>query len=101
MVATKFYYKYNVIEKDDNGKEISNKKYKNIDDLLGDIGFKYGIFSRSTIYRIQKKFFIDKYNNLEIYKIKEKIPHRIEKKVIFLSEDNNNDEFKNEIKNKD
>jgi hypothetical protein len=91
MVATKYFYKYNVIEKDENNKEIYNKKYKSIDDLLADIGYKYGIFSRSTIYRIQKKFFVDKYQNIEILKIKEQIPHRIEKKIVFLDEELKND----------
>lgn len=98
MVATKYFYKYNLIEKDENNEEINNKKYKCIDDLIGDIGYKYGIFSRSTIYRIQKKFFVDKYQNLEIYKIKEEIPHRIEKKIVFLNEELKNDNLNEELK---
>ena len=84
MVQTKYIYKLKLTETDDDGNTVFEGKYKSNDDLISEVGFKYAIFNRNTIYRIINKFTKEKHSNIQIEKIREIIPHRIEKRVIIL-----------------
>jgi len=84
MVASQYIYKLKFTEVDSEGKVIFENKYKSNDELIGDIGFKYAIFNRSTIYRIINRFLKVSHQNIRIDKIREIIPHKIIKTVILL-----------------
>lgn len=84
MAKSKFINRIKFTELDNEGNVIFENKYKTNDDLIADIGFKYAIFNRNTIYRIQKRYVVDSHQNIRIEKIREIIPHRIEKRVVFI-----------------
>lgn len=60
-------YKFKVIFFDDDQRP--DKNYKTKGDILGDIGFEFGIFNFSTLYRIQKGILKDK-NKYPFYILK-------------------------------
>jgi hypothetical protein len=60
-------YKFKVIFDDDQREE---KLYKTKGDLLADLGYEFGIFNFSTIYRIQKGLLKDKKYPFNIIKIR-------------------------------
>ena len=58
-------YKFKVIFDD----ERDDKLYKTKGDILADIGFEFGIFNLSTLYRIQKDLLKDKKYPFNIIKL--------------------------------
>ena len=86
MPQTKYLYRLKLTEKDEEGNTLYEGKYKSNDDLIEKDGFKYCIFNRNTIYRIMNKYTKESHQNIVIERIREVIPHRIEKRIVFLTE---------------
>lgn len=86
MPVKKFVYNFlfQVYEPDDLEKVKFEKKYTTINDMINDVGVENDIYCRNTVYRIIKGHLVNKHKNIKITKIKEKIPHIIEKRIIFL-----------------
>ncbi len=60
-------FKFKVIFDDD---QREDKLYKTKGDILGDIGYEFGIFNFSTLYRIQKGLLKEKIYPFNIIKIR-------------------------------
>lgn len=60
-------YKFKVIFEDE---QREDKYYKTKGDILGDLGFEFGIFNFSTLYRIQKGLLKEKIYPFNIIKLK-------------------------------
>lgn len=83
MPKTIYYLKYHVQIKGEENELVVDKKYKSMEAIMDDIGYKYCILSRGTLYRIINKLVKESYCNINIFKIKEPIPHHIIKTVVF------------------
>jgi hypothetical protein len=89
MAKSKYIYKYQVISTRPDYP--LDKKYKSNKEIIEDLcNTPLNITNRTAIYNIIHRVGkLYKYHNIEIKNIREIIPHRIEKKIVFLNDELN------------